>query len=489
MKEGSYTGLMSATAPLILANRAYGDHTTPPPGEPIHGAGGLVAAVGSAIAPWDGASGTRWIGAGRGSHDRQYVDEEGREILQTGRGPLLHQRLFFDDATWAGHYEAVANGFLWPLLHHVRGGMTERAAFFPRPLPPRDDEWASYERVNAAFARAAAAAGTPSAWVHDYQLALAPRMLRRLGFAGKIGFFLHTPFGPYGVANGMLDEPALGRLRSVVMGILGADLAGFQTDRDRANFEAAAAALCGAEVTGPAVRCEGHVTRTGVFPVGVNADDVTNALGAELPAEAAAVSGLPLVVALERADFTKGIPERMEAVARAYADGARFAYYGAASPTRTGVALYKGFEEVLATATTRAAAAAREAGCPFQQVTSSLAWEEVVALLARADVLFTSSLADGMNLVPMQAAVAQAGRHRRGVAIAGQDAGVSLTYRSDGTEGLIAVDPLEAWATADTLRLATDGRLPGMSDRLVTEMGNHDSARWAESFMSELEDS
>ncbi|MCA9829058.1 MAG: trehalose-6-phosphate synthase [Dehalococcoidia bacterium] len=478
---------MAGTAALILANRAYGDHQSPPPGAPILGSGGLVAAVGSAIAPWDGSTGTLWIGAGRGAHDTEYVDEHGREVLETGRGPLQHQRLFFDEATWTGHYEAVANGFLWPLLHHVRRSMTERAAFFPRPVLPTADEWHKYEQVNAAFARAAAAAGTATAWVHDYQLALVPRMLRDLGYEGRIGFFLHTPLGPPDVASVVLDDVGRERLRSVIAGILGADLAGFQTERDRANFENAARALCGAIVTAGGVQLEGRTTRTGSFPVGVNAEDVTNALGADLPAAAGNTRGLPLVVALERADFTKGIPERMEAVARAYADGARFAYFGAASPTREGVALYEGFAEVITAATARAAAAAREAGCPFQQVTSSLSWGEVVALLARADVVFTSSLADGMNLVPLQAVVAQAGRVRRGVAIAGRDAGVSIAYPSDGSEGLIAVDPLETWATADVLRLATGGRLPGMSDRLVVDVRTHDSARWAESFMSELE--
>ena len=479
---------MAVTAPLILANRAYGDHETSPPGAPIQGAGGLVAAVGSAIAAWDGVTGTRWIGAGRGTHDREYVDEQGCEVLQTGRGPLLHQRLFFDAATWAGHYEAVANGFLWPLLHHVRPGMTERAAFFPRPLAPSSEDWASFEAVNSAFASAALAAGTPSAWVHDYQLALAPGMLRKLGYEGRIGFFLHTPFGPHDVAMKQVMGAGVERLRAVIEGILGSDLAGFQTERDRTNFESAAVALCGAEVKDGAIWCSGHRTRTGSYPVGVNSEDVTNALGADLPAEAMVTMGLPLVVALERADFTKGIPERMDALARAWADGARFAYFGAASPTRTGVALYEGFAEVVETSTARAAAAAKEAGCPFHQITSSLSWGAVVALLARADVVFTSSLADGMNLVPLQAAVAQASRNRRGVAIAGRDAGVSLAYPSDGSEGLIAVDPFEAWATADTLRLAVGGRIPGMSDQLVNDVRTHDSAKWAESFMSDLED-
>ena len=33
-------------------------------------------------------------------------------------------------------------------------------------------------------------------WVHDYHLIPLGRELRPLGFAGRIGFFLHIPFPP-----------------------------------------------------------------------------------------------------------------------------------------------------------------------------------------------------------------------------------------------------------------------------------------------------
>ena len=197
--------------------------------------------------------------------------------------------------------------------------------------------------------------------------------------------------------------------------------------------------------------------------------------------------GLKLVVALERADFTKGIPARLLAVAAAYGTGARFAYFGSASPTREGIALYEGFESVVRDAAERAADAASKADCPFGQQAAALSWGEVVALLGAADVVFTSSLSDGMNLVPLQAAIAQESRSPRGVVIAGQDAGVAQAYAKFAGEGLLVVDPLDAESMTAALLRAISGDERGMSDRFVAAVRDHDAAHWADEFMTVLE--
>jgi trehalose-6-phosphate synthase len=199
---------MPPRADLILANRAYLDHTQPPgliAAQP--GNGGLLAAVRPIIEPWKDGEGTTWIGVGRGEFDRDFCDERGIEFIDTPRGPLRHCRLFFDDATWAAHYKQVANSFLWPLLHLVREPLPDLTDYYPRPHLPTADEWAAYRRVNDAFALAALEQPRQgTCWVHDYQLGLAPGLLRRKGFPGRIGFFLHTPFPALDVASEFLDE-------------------------------------------------------------------------------------------------------------------------------------------------------------------------------------------------------------------------------------------------------------------------------------------
>lgn len=487
---------MEARANLILANRAYLDHDAPPggdvPAEPVNG--GLLAALRPVIAPWDGSSGTTWIGAGRGKHDESWVDERGYELIATPRGPLRHRRLTFDEATWQGHYGTVANGFLWPLLHIIREPLPDRAAYYPAPESAADEDWKRYVEVNRRFAEAALEEQPwpRTCWVHDYQLTLVPAMLRTAGFSGRIGFFLHTPFPDLRIAGRYLDERSAEQVREVIGGMLGADLVGFQTDSDADRFEAAAINLLGAEPTADGLVHEGRSVRVDSYPVGIDVDELIGDALEAVPGDRfreAKETGLPVVIGLERADYTKGIPERLRAIARAYREGAKFAYIGVAAPTRGGVASYEALQPAIENAANAARAAADAAGCWLTQTRELIPWEEVVALQRDADVVFTSSLADGMNLVPLQAAAVQSLRTegQRAVIIAGRDAGVSEAYAGFEEDGLVSVDPFDQEAMVSALREAIAGRPGRITERLLEAVREHDATSWATRFLGDLE--
>lgn len=487
---------MEPRAGLILANRAYCDHEVPPDeeGETPDGSGGLLAAVRPAIVPWDGESGTTWIGAGRGAYDREYTDERGFELIQTPRGPLRHRRLYFDEATWQGHYAESANGFLWPLVHLVRERLPDLCAYYPAPEAPSEQAWADHRAVNEAFAEAALEApGTRTCWVHDYQLGLVPGMLRAAGYAAPVGFFLHTPFPDLEVAAPYLEDRGRQQFREFVAGILGADLVGVQSAPDAERLRRAARDLGLATVEGDNVRVGSRRVCVGEYPVGIDTDDVLGA--AEEDAQSgltrdARERGLPLVLGLERADFTKGIPERLAAVEAVFREGVPFAYLGVASPTREGVPGYETLGPYIQRAAERCAAAAADAGGAFLYVEESIAWNEVVALQRDADVVFTSSLADGLNLVPLQAAMAQSGRPpgERAVIISGRDAGVSHAFAGYERDGLVPVNPLDIGAMTAALAAALLGEPGRVSDRLVVAVRANDARHWAASFLRDLED-
>jgi trehalose 6-phosphate synthase len=194
------------------------------------------------------------------------------------------------------------------------------------------------------------------------------------------------------------------------------------------------------------------------------------------------------VVGLERQDYTKGIPERLQAMAALWRVGLRFHYLGLASPTRQGVPGYERFEATLAAALRMAGEAADNAGCTCVQEPRALAWPDVVALLRDADVVCTSSLADGMNLVPLQAAIAQSLRPvgRRAVIISGRDAGVAATYPGRAADGLVAVNPFDTHAFASVLRDALAGRPGRISDALVAAVAANDARAWASGFLADL---
>lgn len=479
---------------LILANRAFLDHDVAPGGDgrTRPGDGGLLAALRPVIVPWDGETGTIWIGAGRGRFDREWVDANGYELVPTSAGVLRHRRLLFDESTWHGHYAAVANSFFWPLLHLVRESLPERTGYYPKPRSPRPGEWDAYVRVNRAFAEAAAGLpGSRPCWIHDYHLALVPQCLRGAAYGGPIGFFLHTPFPSIEVARNALTMDGIELLRQFVEGIMAADLVGFQSEADVERFAATACALCGAQRVTGGLLAGGRRVRLASYPVGIDTESVLQAAGSGRPARLHGFGdgGLPLVVGLERSDFTKGIPERLNAVARSYREGGRFAYLGVAAPTREGVPAYDGLEEIIETAAGEARAAARAAGVPFSHTREAIDWKEVVALQRAADVVYTSSLADGMNLVPLQATIAQSQlpAEERAVIITGRDAGVASVFAGFEKDGLVAVDPLDIDAMSHALNEALAGRPGRVSERLVTAVMANDSRAWATRFLGDLD--
>ncbi len=113
----------------------------------------------------------------------------------------------------------------------------------------------------------------------------------------------------------------------------------------------------------------------------------------------------------------------------------------------------------------------------------------MLALLREADVVFTASLADGMNLVPLQAAVAQSSRPaaERGVVLAGRDAGVSSAYAGFEEDGLVPFDPLKPEGATRVLLDALKGRPGRISDRLVAAVREHDAHAWGRNFLGALD--
>ncbi len=318
-------------------------------------------------------------------------------------------------------------------------------------------------------------------------------MLRGRGFAGRIGYFLHTPFPDVSVAAPYLEGRAGEAIRAVIEGIMGSDLIGFQTSADVDRFQEAAVALCGAHVNDGGLSYGGRTIDTRAFPVGIDPEDVYDvAKRVPVPARvrAARERGLPLVVGLERGDFTKGIPERLMAMAQAFERGAKFAYLGIAAPTREGVRAYESLESAIEKAANVAREAARLAGGTVTHVRANVGWDDVVALQREADVVFTSSLADGQNLVPLQAAVAQSIRppSERAVIITGQDAGAASTFADFSEEGLVPVDPLDPEAMVEVLCEALAGRPGRVSDRFVEEVRRRDALSWATGFLESLEE-
>ena len=150
-------------------------------------------------------------------------------------------------------------------------------------------------------------------WVHDYHLFPLGRELRKLGFPGPIGFFLHSPFPP-GEVFALLPWA-----RELLAGMGAYSLIGFHTRRYLRNFVDAATEEVGAEGDDHVVRIGGRLSRVGVYPIGSDPERfaalAASAETARWIAEVRAVDrDLRILFAADRLDYTKGILARLRAL-------------------------------------------------------------------------------------------------------------------------------------------------------------------------------
>lgn len=200
------------------------------------------------------------------------------------------------------YYNNFSNGVLWPLLHT----MPELMRYDRRDAKV-------YREVNARMAASLMTLLRPDdlIWIHDYHLMPLAACLRARGVKSPIGFFLHIPFAAPDVLHTVPEVTA------IVRDLLAADLLGFQTDNDLANFAAAATALAGAvRLAGNVLMVSGRRVKLGVFPVEIEAlafartaVRMSMSVGGEKLRRS--LEGQRLILGVDRLDPTKGLTQRL----------------------------------------------------------------------------------------------------------------------------------------------------------------------------------
>lgn len=303
------------------------------------------------------------------------------------------------DEQVSGYYHGFSNRGLWPVCHYF----LTRAEF-------DIDEWKTYEAVNRAFARAAATS-VPAhglTWVHDFHLALVPRMLRAMRPTARIATFWHIPFPAAAVFS------VLPWAREIVLGLLGSDLIGFHTAEYAAHFLEYARSLAGAEVflERGEVLHHGHLTRVSSFPLGVEADQFdrygSNAtVLAEVEQLRRSIGTERIVIGVDRLDYTKGIPQRLDAYDSFLADHpewhGRVCFVQIQVPSRESVPEYRTLRADIDRKVGRISGRFSTAEwTPLRYLCHGFSRRDLAVFYRAADVLLVTPLRDGMNLVAQE---------------------------------------------------------------------------------------
>jgi trehalose 6-phosphate synthase/phosphatase len=462
-----------ATAPgrvLIVSNRLM--VTARRDGDTLRldrSAGGLATALGGVHDGMD----SWWIGwpgdVGRlDAGQRGDLDERLRDIRATA--------VTIDRADARTFYARMSNGILWPLLH-------DRLDRLPRDL----GGWDVYERVNERFADAVAREWQSGdlIWVHDYHLMRLPALLRKRLPDARIGFFLHTPFPN---PEMFLTLPSR---RSLVEGMLGADVIGFHTRRYRGHFTAVLRRQLGIEMDADShVRYDRRAIHLGVFPIGIDAA-YFDRRSAERDVLLKAIEHKPhrerLILGIDRLDYTKGIPRRLVAIERLLEQHPEFRrhirFVQAAVPSRADVSAYRHLRlEVEQLVTRINGRFGTPSWTPIHYLYQSLEQRDLIGLYRAADVMLVTPLRDGMNLVAKEFVAARGDEN--GVLVLSEFAGAA----DELTDALI-VNPYDIGDVADAIRRALEMDPAQRRQRMRnmrTTVFEHDANWWASEFIGAL---
>ena len=391
-----------------------------------------------------------WLAHGAGAADRLVVDESDKLQVPVDAPSYTLRRLWLEEPTFSAYYGGFANEGLWPLCHVV----DVRPKF-------RSGDWAAYQEINARFAAAThAEIGSSEApvFIQDYHLALVAPALRALRPSARTALFWHIPW----------PHPDRLRIcpwrRELVAGLLANDLIAFQLERDRRNFLMAAEEELNAEleIESSRVRFGGRTTTVVSVPIGVDYDRI-QAFAAEpaLPEEQrrlrqvlelrAEIVGL----GVDRLDYTKGIPERLEALdmllTRRPDLRGRMTFVQIGVPSRSDLGSYAAIEEEIGRriADLNQRYAVAGGGPLISYYTTPLGAFSLVALYRLAHFCIVSSLHDGMNLVAKEFVAAR--DDEQGVLVLSALAGASHEL-----EDALIVNPYDVDAFAAALEQAIE---------------------------------
>jgi len=440
--------------------------------------GGLVAA----LDPVMRASNGIWIAHGAGNADRETADAKGRLMVPPDDPSYTLRRVWLSREEEHGYYHGFANEGLWPLCHRV----------YQRPVF-RARNWEYYVRINRRFAEAVLQeAGSDPAvvLVHDYQLALVPRLIKEVRPDLVVGLFWYIPW----------PDPGTFRIcpwrDELLSSMLSADLIGFHLQQYCNHFIETVDHSMNARLDWEQCSIEwgGRTTQVRPFPIGVVSrnehlaphDVVLDRQLAELR-ERHSLENLRVAVGIDRIDYIKGLPERFNAVARfleRYPQyRGQFTLVQLGVPSRMHIRHYRDhFNELEALVDTINWRFQTVSWKPIRFLVGQHSPEVIYAFMRMAEIGIFSSLHEGMNLVAKEFAAARSDLD--GVLILSEFTGAAREL----TDALI-MNPYDTEQFAETIQQALDMPADERRERMMRmrrQLEEHNAYRWAADFLTAL---
>ena len=464
---------------LVVTNREPVTHELDPDGHPVpqFASSGVV----NALAPLVRGCSATWIAAGTGTADRAVCLERDGLLVDNGGARHRLRRVWLNPLEQAGYYAGCANEALWPLCHdaHVKPVF-------------RPDDFSTYWAVNARFADAVrdeATSASPLVLVQDYHFALLPMILRERVPDSTIVSFWHIPW------------PAWDRFRicpwreHLIHGLLGSDIAAFQTDADATRFMETVARTLEARVDHEqrTITCKRHRVLVRSYPASIEwPSPWTSGLPSAAACRAAVRrelglrDGVQLGVGVDRLDYTKGLEEKFLAIEYLLASHAevagRFVFVQLAQPSRSSLPGYQALRaRVLETVDRVNRCWGTDEYRPIILLEGFHPPTAIYRFFRAADLCYVASLHDGMNLVAKEFISAR--DDLRGVLVLS-----AFTGAAHELNAALIVNPYDLDGTARALARAL--RMPDAQQRdrmrqLRAHVAEFSAHRWAAEMLAD----
>ena len=426
--------------------------------------------------------GGTWIAHGAGNADRLVSDPNGLVSMPPDNPNYTLHRIWLSQEEEQRYLAGFANEGLWPLCHMVHVKPIFRA-----------EDWEAYQAVNRRFAEAVAEHLTDSStpvFIQDYHLSLVAAELRHWHPKARTALFWHIPW----------PHPDQLRIcpwrREILRGLLANDLLAFQLPRDRRNFLAAVREELGLDPRNGIVRFDGRDTHVVAAPIGIDFDRISQTgmspgllvekdrLRRELRLTAPIVG-----IGVDRLDYTKGIPERLDAIDRLLTARpelrSQLTFVQIGVPSRSKLESYAAIEreidDKVAEVNSRHGRSASDG--PIRYRKAALKLRRLVALYQLADFCVVSSLHDGMNLVAKEFVAAR--YDERGVLVLSE-----LTGAAQELKGAVIINPYDGAGFARALEAAIDMAPGEQADRMRKMrrvVAGHDVFVWASEILDNLQ--
>ena len=441
-----------------------------------------VSGLTEALDPVMRASGGTWIAQGTGEADKKVVDAHDRVAVPPEKPEYTLRRVWLTKEEVEGFYLGFSNGALWPLCHVT----------FTPPIF-RESEWNTYKKVNQIFADAVTkeiAGRKAVVLVQDYHFALLSRLIKEQNPKLTVGQFWHIPWPTHEIFRTCPWQ------KEILEGMLGNDLMGFHVPSFCNNFLETVENSLATRVDRKrsAVDYKGKTTLVEPFPISVDFESLSRDAATDAVAEEMEnlrqefdLEDKYVGVGMDRMDYTKGIPERLQALDKFLEDSpgyrGKVVFIQAGMPSRTQIDIYKGIGEKIENLMKDINDKyGTDSWQPVIPMTRQLSPVTLTALRRLANFCVVSSLHDGMNLVAKEFVSARIDGD--GVLILSQFTGAAVEMQ----EALL-INPFDISNFARKIKEAIE--MPEAERRrrmkaMRTMVANNNIYRWGGSIVSRL---